>query len=254
MSSCNYLRPLTLDFPCNPILVDEWFIPYINLPKSFIHNKITMNINPTWILIHKFVKMSNWEVVMFFCCVGSSCEGVDSNQFLPLQCKLCINIKVAYLERVKYLFYVHVKITFVLTWNVHFNVFTLSDFKEILCIHVLTYSNARWLAYCGFAHLTWEFVDMLTCWVVPIQWITQAFYSFLGTFDWSKVSFWGGGGVKGIFLCIASLNCYKSRTQRVIQPWYLPQSNSSPMFQDPTNNSHFNLKTCTCNVVITNLS
>ena len=27
-----------------------------------------------------------------FCCVGSSSEGVSSNQWLPLQCKLCMNI------------------------------------------------------------------------------------------------------------------------------------------------------------------
>ena len=57
--------------------------------------------------------MSKWEVVMF-CCVGSSCEGVDSNQCWPLRYKLCMNIDDVYFDKSEIYIDIHVKKTFVL--------------------------------------------------------------------------------------------------------------------------------------------
>jgi hypothetical protein len=71
-----------------------------------------------------------------FGCVGSPCESVDSNQWLPLQCKLCMNINDVNFGRSN-LFYVHVKMAFVLTLTVQFNIWTFPAFWGILCIHAV---------------------------------------------------------------------------------------------------------------------
>ena len=99
---------LTLNFPSNLFLslMDDYF-PTLTPPYSFIHNQITLNIKPTWISIHKLMShaIRRWlECVKtcqsgkwsYFCCVRSSCKGVDSNHCMPLWCKLCMNIKDAY--------------------------------------------------------------------------------------------------------------------------------------------------------------
>ena len=39
-----------------------------------------------------------------FCCVGSSCEGVGSNQCFQLQCKLCMNINDVYFGKTNFSF------------------------------------------------------------------------------------------------------------------------------------------------------
>ena len=78
-------------------------------PNSFICNQnnykhaADMDI---YVLIHEpcnlqmigmYKNMSKWEVVVvLFWCVGSPCEGVDSDQQLSLQCKYCVNIKDVY--------------------------------------------------------------------------------------------------------------------------------------------------------------
>ena len=62
--------------------------------------------------------MPKWEVVMF-CYVGSSCEGVDTNRWLSLQHKLCMNIDDAYFGKSEIYFDVmNVKTTFVLIMTV----------------------------------------------------------------------------------------------------------------------------------------
>ena len=50
----------------------------------------------------------------FLCCVGSSCEGVDSNQLLPLRWELWVHINV-YFGKSELHFDVHVKMASVLT-------------------------------------------------------------------------------------------------------------------------------------------
>jgi hypothetical protein len=44
----------------------------------------------------------------------------------------------------------------------------------------------------------------------------------------------------GIFLCIP---CYNLKNKRLIHAHFLPHYSSSPMSQDPTDKSHFSLKT-----------
>jgi hypothetical protein len=61
---------------------------------------------------------------------------------------------------------------------------------------------------------------------------------FPSEFNWSKVLF--GGTKHGNFLCVTSFICYNLMFQKVTSPHYI----LSPMFQDPTDNSHFYLKTC----------
>ena len=102
--------------------------------------------------------------------------------------------------------------------------------------------NARWPTYFDLRTLTWEFVEMLTYWVVPIQVITQASHSFniwiwlvKGLFQWIK---------HGIFLCIISSIAKIWRSQGLFVLNVSPCYSSSPMFQDPTVKSHFDLKTC----------
>ena len=48
-------------------------------------------------------KMPNREMVMFLLCWELSCEGVDSNQCLPLQFKLWKRIKGVILAKVDFL-------------------------------------------------------------------------------------------------------------------------------------------------------
>ena len=47
-----------------------------------------------------------WSMV---CYVGSSCEGVGFNQWLPLQCKCCMNIKDVHFGKSEIFDDVHVK-------------------------------------------------------------------------------------------------------------------------------------------------
>ena len=68
-----------------------------------------------WLECVKACKSGKWSC---FCCVESSCEGVDSNQQLPLQCKLCMNFKDVYFGKVEMCSYVHVELAFVLTSTV----------------------------------------------------------------------------------------------------------------------------------------
>ena len=68
--------------------------------------------------------MSKWEVLCF-CSVGSSCEGVDSTWWLPLQYNLCMNIKDVDFGKSELFFDGHVKLVFVLTSIVQFNAWTL---------------------------------------------------------------------------------------------------------------------------------
>ena len=87
-------------------------------------------------MIRMYKNVSKWEVVMF-CCVESLCEGVDSNQWLPLQCKHCMNIKDVYSGKSDVYSYVHVEMAFVLASTIPFNIWTFSKIEGILCIHVV---------------------------------------------------------------------------------------------------------------------
>ena len=80
----------------------------------------------------------NWKVVII-CCVASLCEGVDFNQWLPLQCKFCMNTNgVSSLSlHFFYCFYFYfwvfvVNLAFVLTSTIQFQFWTLFDFKARL--------------------------------------------------------------------------------------------------------------------------
>ena len=78
---------LTSNFPANPFLVDGWFLPYISdltplsIVKLITNNKSTWLFThirhvrcTTWRLLECVTKMSKWEVVIVFLCVGSLCE------------------------------------------------------------------------------------------------------------------------------------------------------------------------------------
>ena len=54
-------------------------------------------------------------VCSYFCCVGSSCEGVDFNHCLFLQCKLCMTIKDVYFGKGEMFFDAHVEMAFMFT-------------------------------------------------------------------------------------------------------------------------------------------
>ena len=94
-------------FPSNPFLVDNWFLAYINPNNSFIRDQITINLKPTWISTHKLMAGAIWRQLEFvqkcqsgkcscICCVGSPCEGVDSNQCFAWTSKMYILIKVTF--------------------------------------------------------------------------------------------------------------------------------------------------------------
>ena len=50
-----------------------------------------------------------------FVVLGAHHKGVDSNEWLPLQCKVCMNIKDVYSDKNEIIHFSHVKIGFVLT-------------------------------------------------------------------------------------------------------------------------------------------
>ena len=97
--------------------------------------------------------MGSGNVFVMF---GSSCEGVDSNQCLPLQCKLCMNIKDIYFGKSDFFLDVHAKMVFVLTSTIQFNVLTqyvvFKGFFAYMWLEIwdtLHTPKARRLAYCG---------------------------------------------------------------------------------------------------------
>ena len=132
-----------------------------------------------------------------FCCVGSLCEGVDSNQWLPLPCKFCMNNGDIYFGKSEIILDVRVKTAFVLTSSIYCNIWTLYDFIGILCMYVVknmgqfTYSKCTGLAYSCLHISAWELVEVPKCWVVPIWWITQAFHSFSMWLRLVKGLIWG---------------------------------------------------------------
>ena len=120
------------------------FFPTITLPDSFICNQdkyehqANMDIYPythepcnlEMIRIWKRKRKNGSGKCSCFCCVGSSCESVDSNQWLPLQCKLCMNINDVYFGKSETSFDVHVKVAFVLTSTIQFNICKLFILRE----------------------------------------------------------------------------------------------------------------------------
>lgn len=64
---------------------------------------------------------------------------------------ICINIKDVYYRKNETFFNMHVKMEFVLTPTVSFNIWTLYDFEGIPFIHA---PNARWLVCNGLHILT----------------------------------------------------------------------------------------------------
>lgn len=70
--------------------MDGWCFSHILAPSSsFTTIKIIINIKPTWaVQCGKNVKVRPFVVC------GSSCEGANSDQWLPFQFKFCMNINV----------------------------------------------------------------------------------------------------------------------------------------------------------------
>ena len=102
--------------------------------------------------------------------------------------------------------------------------------------------NARWLAYRSLHILAWEFVEVLIYWVFLILWDHTSVPLIFQVDLIGERSF---GGIKhGIFLCIFSFTCYNLKIQKIIQAQFFPQNSSSPIFQDPMDKYHLNLKTC----------
>jgi len=152
-------------------------------PHSFIHNQMNYGHQANMDITHKLMTCEIWrwlECVQecqsgkwsCFRCVGCSCEGVDCSQWLPLQCKLCMNIDNVYLCKNDY-FYIHVKMACVLSLF-KFNVSILSNYWGIICISVVrnlgqfTCFECNVASLLWFAYLEWKFVEVLNSWVVPI--------------------------------------------------------------------------------------
>ena len=122
----------------------------------------------------------------WFCCVGWLCEGVDTNQRLPLQCKLCMNIKDVYFGD---FLYAHMRTTSVLTFTFGHSLI----FREFFAYLQLGIWDNLHTPKCKMAsllylhNLTWKLVEVLIYWIVPIiKLFTQAVHSFRGEFDWSS--------------------------------------------------------------------
>lgn len=175
---------LTPNYASNPFGIDEWFLPYINPPNSFIHYPINKNIKPTWISTQWHMKCAIWRWLYFirkcqskkqscFCCVGSSCKGIDPNQRLPLQCKISMSINDVCFDISGIFLMFHV-VKWPLCSHQHFSLaFGHSLFfkKIITYMYLETWENlrgpnARWLTSSGLHMLTWEFVEALNYWVI----------------------------------------------------------------------------------------
>ena len=182
------------------------------------------------------------------CCVGGSCEGVDSNQWVPLQCKYCMIVDNVYFGNIDFF------LNFIWSWPLcsHW-LFNLTFGHSQMFKGISTYMwlgiwdnlhtlNARRLAYYDLHILAWEFVEMLNYRVFPTNGTLKSSTCFQDEFDWSKVFL---GGIKcGIFMWIVSFDCYYLKKPKGCLCPFLPYYSSSPIFQDPTIKSHFNLTTC----------
>ena len=106
-------------------------------------------------MIRMCKNMSKWEIIMFWFALSRVhvwCEDDGSNQCLPPQCKLCMNV---YFNNLSEIFVdVHVTKAFVLTSNVLFKNFDIMILRNSLHTCLLQIwdnfytPNARWLAYC----------------------------------------------------------------------------------------------------------
>lgn len=63
--------------------------------------------------------MESVYVLLLF---GGSSKGVDFDQWLPLQCKLCMNFDDVHFNNIKIHFHVHVKVAFVFILTPQFNI------------------------------------------------------------------------------------------------------------------------------------
>ena len=135
-----------------------------------------MNIKPTWISTHKLMTHATWRWLQCrsgkwscFCCDRCSCKGVDSNQCLPLQCKLCMKIKDGCFGKSDVYFDVHVKMAFCdidLSSATFWHFVNFKEFFAHTCLELwdgLNTPNAR-LACCGLHILTWQFMEVLMYW------------------------------------------------------------------------------------------
>ena len=143
----------------------------------------------------KICQSGKW---LCFCYVGSSCESVDSNWWLPLQYNLCMNIKDVDFGKSELFFDGHVKMVFVLTSIVLFNVWTLFNFKGIVCIYVARnmgqfasskFKLASLLWVCTFSHE--KFWRCSTIEFFPSSGTHKHSGHLPSEFDWSKVFFRG---------------------------------------------------------------
>ena len=106
-------------------------------------------------MIRMCKNMSKWEIILFWFALSRVhvwCEDDGSNQCLPPQCKLCMNV---YFNNLSEIFVdVHVTKAFVLTSNVLFKNFDIMILRNSLHTCLLQIwdnfytPNARWLAYC----------------------------------------------------------------------------------------------------------
>ena len=183
-----------------------------------------------------------------FCYVGSSCEGVDSNRWLPLQCKLWMSINdvcfgeggILWCSRKNGL-YVHMEL-FNLSFGTSliFDGFFAYGWVEIwVGLHIPKCKVASFLWFAHFGMRICGGAQLLSCshWVDHTSILLIFHVKLIG-----ERSFWG---IKyDIFLCIPSFKYCNLKNQRVIHDHLFLRNSSSSMFQDPTNKSHFNLKTC----------
>jgi hypothetical protein len=115
ISVCNLTWSLCLTLTSQAThfrLMDDFF-PTLTPPSLFIRNQINYKHQAN---MDGYLPINSWSVQFpteirmclkkcqggqwsCFCFVGSSFEGVDSNQCLLLQCKLCMNIKAIYFRK-----------------------------------------------------------------------------------------------------------------------------------------------------------
>ena len=79
-----------------------------------------------------------------FCCVGSSCEGVDSDHWPSLKCELCMNIDVCFFVCVCVcVCVIRVKTTFLLTLTIPISIWTFLAYVWLEIWKKITYSKCK---------------------------------------------------------------------------------------------------------------
>ena len=178
-----------------------------------------------------------------FCCVGSSCEDVDSNQWLPLQCtNFACTSMVFILVKVKCYIDVHVKPTSMLTWLFNLTIGHCQNFKEcfgymwmeIQYNFIGTKQFGQPIMLCTFWHENlrrWSAIDLFPSsrsHKIPAHFRANLSgqRSYLLKDDTWTISY-------------VSLQSYNLKSKKLFMLKFFPWNNSFAMFQDPMDKSHF---------------